>query len=158
MGIVFNHIGHGYKRESTWHPPISRRTGLRALTRRNIQFLRTLGLRVVGGRKQPVWYFAVAGFEEALSVQSPVVFDVRNTLRDSLALGRLKVEGWLRHPSTTVMRFVYLFNIRTSYPHEVRYTCVEDWPNRMELPSYRPISWTTLSLIYLRKSATRSTR
>ena len=44
-------------------------------------------------------------------------------------------------------RFVYLFNIRTcvSYPHELRYTCVEHWPNRMELPSHRPILWTTRS-------------
>lgn len=52
MGIVFYKIGGGYKKESTCRQPISRQRVLKTLTRRNIQFLRSLGLRVVGGRRK----------------------------------------------------------------------------------------------------------
>lgn len=53
MGIVYNmKVGQGYIKRSTCHQPISRQRTAKALTRQNIQFLKSLNLRVIarGGK------------------------------------------------------------------------------------------------------------
>jgi len=47
MGIIYN--SNKYISEPIWKPTISRRRTVNAITQRNIQFLKRIGLKVVRG-------------------------------------------------------------------------------------------------------------